>query len=79
MIVMQTLINMVGFTRLTVLINVGVAMEILDTLGIGFVLLFVGHQPGVYSEQDDGCAGPRGILAGVFYGVIVFGIHLLWF
>ncbi len=80
MIVVQTLINMVGFTRLTVLINVGVAMEILGTLGIGVILLFFGHQPvsivnRTMDVQGHGGYWPVFLMALLFSAFIFYGFE----
>ncbi|PSR35175.1 MAG: amino acid permease [Sulfobacillus benefaciens] len=80
MVVVQTLVNMVGVTRLSILINVGVAMEILGTLGIGVVLLFFPHQPASIVNTTMGVQGhasyfPVFLLALLFSGFIFYGFE----
>ncbi len=80
MIVIQTLINMLGITRLSILINIGVAMEVLGTLGIGIILLFFSHQPAAIVNTTMGVQGhhsywPVFLLALLFSGFIFYGFE----
>jgi len=80
LIVIQTAINFIGVNRLRVLINLGVAMEILGTLGIGTVLMFFGHQPPSIVNQTMGVAGhgsytPLFLIALLFSAFIFYGFE----
>ena len=80
MVVIQTLINMLGITRLSILINIGVAMEVLGTLGIGLILLFYSHQPITIVNTTMGVQGhhsywPVFFLALLFSGFIFYGFE----
>ncbi|PSR35641.1 MAG: amino acid permease [Sulfobacillus thermosulfidooxidans] len=80
MVVIQTLINMLGITRLSILINIGVAMEVLGTLGIGLILLFYSHQPITIVNTTMGVQGhhsywPVFLLALLFSGFIFYGFE----
>lgn len=46
MLLVQTLLNIVGIRKLAILLNLGVAAEILGTLGIALYLVFVPHPLG---------------------------------
>ncbi len=46
MLAVQTVLNIIGIRKLAVLLNLGVAAEIIGTLGIAFYLLFVPHPLG---------------------------------
>lgn len=80
LVVIQTVINFVGVNRLRILINVGVAMEILGTLGIGTVLLFFGHQHAGIVNQTMGVQGhgsytPLFLIALLFSAFIFYGFE----
>lgn len=80
LVLIQTAINLVGVNRLRVLINVGVAMEIIGTLGIGTVLLFFGHQrlsvvDSTYGVQGHGSYLPLFLVALLFSAFIFYGFE----
>ncbi|MDA8206787.1 MAG: amino acid permease [Thermaerobacter sp.] len=80
LVLIQTAINFVGVNRLRILLNVGVAMEILGTLGIGTVLLFFGHQPVSIVNQTMGVQGhgsytPLFLVALLFSAFIFYGFE----
>lgn len=80
MIVIQTLANMIGIQKLKFLINLGVAMEIIGTLGISIVLLFYIHQPASIVTTTQGVQGhgsylPVFVMAMLFSGFIFYGME----
>lgn len=77
MVLIQTLVNMVGVNRLKILINLGIAMEAVGTLGIGIVLLFHAHQPLSILTTTQGVQG-AGSYAPVFLGALLFSAFIFY-
>jgi amino acid transporter len=80
LVLIQTAVNAVGVNRLSILVNIGVAMEIIGTLVIGVVLLFFGHQPvSVVTEtmhvQGSGSYLPVFLVALLFSAFIFYGFE----
>jgi amino acid transporter len=80
LVLIQTAVNAVGVNRLSILINIGVAMEIIGTLVIGIVLLFFGHQPASVVGSTMGVQGHGGytpifLVALLFAAFIFYGFE----
>ncbi len=80
MVVIQTFANFVGVQRLKVLINLGIAMEVIGTLGISIVLLFFHHQQAgmiftTQQVQGHGNYFPIFMIALLFSGFIFYGFE----
>ena len=80
MVVIQTFANFVGVQRLKVLINLGIAMEAIGTLGISIILLFFHHQPAsmlftTQHVQGSGSYFPIFMMALLFSGFIFYGFE----
>jgi amino acid transporter len=80
MIIIQTFANFVGIRELKFLINLGIAMEAIGTVGISIVLLFFGHQhvsvvSSTMGVQGNGSYLPVFISALLFSGFIFYGFE----
>jgi amino acid transporter len=77
MIIIQSLFNLVGINRLKILINLGVAMEIIGTIGIGIVLLFFHHQPASVVSSTQNIQG-HGSYMPVFFMALLFSAFIFF-
>jgi amino acid transporter len=80
MILIQTCVNFLGVQKLKFLINLGIAMEALGTVGISVVLLFFGHQPASVVSTTQGVQGhgsylPVFVMALLFSAFIFYGFE----
>ncbi len=80
LVAIQTAVNMVGIRRLVQLVYLGIAVEMLGTIGIGILLLFHVHQGlGVLGStagvQGHGSYLPAFLLAILFSAFIFYGFE----
>jgi amino acid transporter len=81
MLVVQTALNIVGIRRLAILLNLGVAAEIIGTLGIALYLLFVPHPLGAgvvfqaVAVPEGGSYLPIFLSASLFSAWIFYGFE----
>ena len=80
LVLIQTAVNMVGIRRLVQLVYLGIAVEMLGTIGIGIALLFHVHQGlGVLGStagvQGHGSYLPAFLLAILFSAFIFYGFE----
>lgn len=80
LVLIQTAVNMVGIRRLVQLVYLGIAVEILGTIGIGILLLFhVHHGLGFLAStagvQGHGSYLPAFLLAILFSAFIFYGFE----
>jgi amino acid transporter len=80
MIIIQTIANFMGVQKLKLLINLGIFVEAVGTVGISLVLLFFGHQPASIITTTQGVQGqgsylPVFIVAMLFSAFIFYGFE----
>lgn len=77
LVVIQTGVNMIGIRRLVQLVYLGVAVEILGTLVIGFLLLLHAHHPIAFVGNTGGVAG-SGPYTGAFLLAVLFAAFIFY-
>lgn len=80
LVIIQTVVNMIGIRRLVQLVYVGIAVEILGTIGIGVLLLFHVHQglsvlTSTAGVQGTGSYFPAFMVAILFSAFIFYGFE----